>query len=100
MVSKKDVLKVLKECYDPEIPLSVVDLGLIYGIEIENGKVNIKMTLTNPACPLAYRIVKDIEDKVRKIKGVKKVNVEIVFEPAWSPERMSKKAKKFFGFKF
>ncbi len=99
MVSKKDVLKVLKECYDPEIPLSIVDLGLVYGVEIRKGEVKIRMTLTNPSCPLAYSIVKNVEERVRKIKGVKKVKVEIVFEPPWTPERMSKKAKDFFGLK-
>lgn len=99
MVSKKDVLKVLRECYDPEIPFSIIDLGLVYGIEIKNDEVKIKMTLTNPSCPLAYSIVKNVEEKVSKIKGVKGVDVEIVFDPPWNPERMSKKAKKFLGFK-
>lgn len=98
MVSKKDVLKVLKECYDPEIPLSIVDLGLVYGVEIKDGKVKIRMTLTNPTCPLAYLIVRNVEEKISKLKGVKKVDVEIVFNPPWNPERMSKKAKKILGF--
>jgi len=98
MVSKKEVLRVLNECYDPEIPVSVVDLGLIYGIKIENGKVKVKMTLTNPFCPMSYRIIEDVKEKIRKVKGVKDVEVEITFDPPWNPNMMSKKARKLLGF--
>lgn len=94
MVTKDDVLKVLKKCYDPEIPINIVDLGLIYGLKVEDGKVDIKMTLTTSFCPLASLIVEDVRKNVEKIKGVKKVNIELVFEPAWSPDMMSNSAKK------
>jgi len=97
MVTKDDVIKVLKKCYDPEIPINIVDLGLIYGLEVEDGRVDIKMTLTTPFCPLASVIVEDVKKKVEKIKGVKKVNIELVFEPPWSPDRMSSSAKKKMG---
>ena len=97
MVTNDDVLKVLKKCYDPEIPINIVDLGLIYGLKVENGRVGIKMTLTSPFCPLVSAIVEDVKKKVEKIKGVKKVDIEIVFEPPWSPDRMSPNAKKKMG---
>ena len=98
MVTKKEVMKVLKECYDPEIPISIVDLGLIYGVKVEKGRVKIRMTLTAPTCPMSSFIVENVRNRVKEIKGVKSVDIELVFEPAWSPERMSKKARRILGF--
>ena len=98
MVTKKEVMKVLKECYDPEIPLSIVDLGLIYDVKVEKGEVKIRMTLTAPTCPMSSFIVENVRNRVKEIKGVKSVDIELVFEPAWSPERMSKKARRILGF--
>ncbi|RLI97901.1 MAG: aromatic ring hydroxylase [Candidatus Aenigmatarchaeota archaeon] len=98
MVTKREVMKVLKECYDPEIPLSIVDLGLIYDVKVEKGRVKIRMTLTAPTCPMGSFIVENVRNKVKEIKGVKSVDIELVFEPAWSPERMSKKARRILGF--
>jgi len=98
MVTKKEVMKVLKECYDPEIPISIVDLGLIYDVKVEKGRVKIRMTLTAPTCPMSSFIVKNVRNRVKEIKGVKSVDIELVFEPAWSPERMSKKARRILGF--
>jgi metal-sulfur cluster biosynthetic enzyme len=97
MVTKEDVMKVLKKCYDPEIPINIVDLGLIYGLNIEDGRVDIKMTLTTQFCPLASVIIEDVKKKVEKIKGVKKVDIELVFDPAWSPDMMSTSAKRKIG---
>lgn len=97
MVTKEDVVKILKKCYDPEIPINLIDLGMIYGLNVGEGKVNIKMTLTTPFCPLASTIIEDVKKKVAKIKGVKKVNIELVFDPPWSPDRMSEKARKKMG---
>jgi len=91
-------MKVLKECYDPEVPLSIVDLGLIYDVKVEKGKVKIRMTLTAPTCPMSSFIVENVRNRVKEIKGVKSVDIELVFEPAWSPERMSKKARRILGF--
>ena len=90
-------MKVLKTCYDPEIPINIVDLGLIYGIKINGGNVWIKMTLTSPMCPLAGFIAEDVKTKVQAIPGVKKTSVEIVWKPQWSPERISKEARKSLG---
>jgi len=99
VVTKQDVMKVLKECYDPEIGISLVDLGLIYDVEVKGDKVHIKMTLTTPGCPMHMMMTEDVKEKVGKIKGVKEVNVELVWDPPWTPDRMSKEAKKMLGFK-
>ncbi len=97
MVSKEDVMKTLKECYDPEIGISLVDLGLIYDVKVDKGKVDIKMTLTTPGCPMHAYMVQDVREKVKAMKGVKEVNVELVWNPPWTPDRMSEKAKKMLG---
>ncbi len=93
----------LKTVFDPEIPVNVVDLGLIYGCEItalDDGanKVDIKMTMTAPGCGMGNVLKADVENKVKQLPTVKEVNVEIVFEPVWGPARMSEAAKLQLGF--
>lgn len=92
MITKKDVEKVLKKIPDPEIGVSLWDLGLIYNIKIDkkSGKVEILMTLTTVGCPLFEQIADSIRQHVGKLKGVKKVNVTLTFEPPWTPDRMRK----------
>lgn len=97
MVSKQEVMKVLKECYDPEIPVNIVDLGLIYDVSINSGKVIIEMTLTAIGCPLSGIITDEVVQKVSAIKGIKNVDVKLVFDPPWSPEKMSSKARQQLG---
>lgn len=97
MVDKKKIMDVLKKCYDPEIAVNIVDLGFIYGISINGGDVDIKMTLTSPGCPMKSFLMEDVKNKVSKIRGVKRVNVNLVSDPPWSPERMSRSAKKKLG---
>jgi len=97
MVSKQDVMKALKDCYDPEIPINVVDLGLIYDISINSGRVDIQMTLTAVGCPLSGVITNEVMQKVSTIKGVKNVDVKLVFDPPWSPKRMNSKARQQLG---
>ncbi len=97
MVTKAQVLGALKEVYDPEFPISVVDLGLIYDVNADKDNVRIKMTLTNPGCPMSGVIVDMVKRKVESLNEVKKASVELVFEPPWSPERMSKAVRKKFG---
>ena len=93
-VTKDQVRDSLKQCMDPEIPLSIVDLGLIYGIDVsENNDVNIKMTMTTKGCPLHETMVDDVKRYTRKVIGVKDVNVDIVWDPPWSMDRMSPEAK-------
>jgi len=97
MITKKQVLEKLKKVYDPEVPVNVVDLGFIRDVKIKDNKVEIKMTLTNPFCPMHSFITKEVQDAVEKIKGVKGVKVELVFNPPWSPKDISESAKKKLG---
>ncbi|MGB9703378.1 MAG: metal-sulfur cluster assembly factor [Candidatus Micrarchaeia archaeon] len=96
-INKEEIIKKLKECADPEIGINVVDLGLIYKVSINNNEVVIDMTLTSPFCPLAFMITNCVEEKVKEIEGVKNVKINIVFEPPWKPEMMSKEARKKLG---
>jgi len=84
----------LKQCMDPEVPLSIVDMGLVYGIDIsDNNDVNIKMTMTTKGCPLHDTMVDDVKRYTKKVPGVNNVNVDIVWEPPWSMDKMSAEAK-------
>lgn len=100
MIKKSDIEKILQEIPDPEIGVSIWDLGLIYGININEaaGKVEILMTLTTIGCPLFNLISDPIEKEVSKLPGVKEVKVELTFEPPWSTDRMSEDAKLQLGF--
>ena len=95
---RPQVEKVLKEIMDPELNISLWDLGLIYDLNINDGHVEVVMTLTSVGCPLFGTIQGDIEEHVKKIKGVKHVSVELTFEPPWSMDRMSEEARANLGF--
>ncbi len=102
MTTKEEVLEKLSMVEDPEIGINIVDLGLIYEVKIEmksDGKenVDIKMTLTTPACPLLGHILAEIQEKVKLITNIGEVNVDIVWDPPWNPEMMSERAKLAFG---
>ena len=98
-ISKDQVYVQLKKCMDPEIPVNVVNLGLIYGVEIEAEKdVNIKMTMTTRGCPLHNTMVNDVKKHVGKIKGIGNINVEIVWDPPWSIDKMDPTARDSLGF--
>ena len=93
-VSAEDVRSSLKQCMDPEVPLSIVDMGLIYGIDVnENNDVDIKMTMTTQGCPLHETMVDDVKRYTKKVSGVNNVNVEIVWDPPWTMDKMSDDAK-------
>ena len=93
------ILKMLKTVFDPEIPVNIYDLGLIYGIEVKDeGVCDITMTLTAPSCPAGDFLVEDIKQKVSSVDGIKEVNVNIVFEPEWNKDMMSEEAKLELGF--
>lgn len=93
------VIEVLKTIYDPEIPVDVFELGLIYEVRIdEDRNVEIEMTLTSPNCPVAETMPKEVEDKVAAIEGVKSSKVSIVFDPPWDKDMMSEEAKLELGF--
>ena len=94
----EQVVEAICEIYDPEIPVNIYALGLIYDVQVsENCDVKIIMTLTSPNCPVAETLPVEIEEKVKVIPAVKQVKVEIVFEPAWSKEMMSEEAKLELG---
>ncbi len=91
---EEHVLDTLKTCYDPEIPVNIYDLGLIYEHTVkEDASAYIKMTLTSPSCPVAESLPPEIEDKLRGIPGISNAKVEVVWEPTWTPEKMSEAAK-------
>ncbi len=93
------ILKMLKTVFDPEIPVNIYDLGLIYGIEVQDdGVCVITMTLTAPSCPAGDFLVEDIRQKVGSVEGIKDVQVNIVFEPEWTKDMMSEEAKLELGF--
>jgi len=93
-VNAEDVRSSLKQCMDPEVPLSIVDMGLIYGIDVnENNDVDIKMTMTTQGCPLHETMVDDVKRYTKKVSGVNNVNVEIVWDPPWTMDKMSDDAK-------
>ena len=99
LMVEADILEALREVYDPEIPVNIYDLGLIYDVHVdEYGVVDIEMTLTSPACPVAGILPGQVEQKVREVTGVADVTVELVWEPAWSMDRISEEAKLELGF--
>lgn len=97
MVSKDEVITVLKDCYDPEIPINIWDLGLVYDISIQDGDVGIKMTLTAPGCMMGAMIADDVKAKLKALGGVKDAKVDLVFDPPWTPDKMSEEAKAQMG---
>ena len=97
MVTMEDVMKALKECYDPEIPVNVWDLGLIYDVAVDGDKVHVKMTLTAPGCPMHSFISQEVKEKLQTVSGVKEATVEVVWDPPWSPDKMSPEAKAQLG---
>jgi metal-sulfur cluster biosynthetic enzyme len=98
-VTEEQVYAALKKCMDPEIPVNVVDLGLVYGVKVADGKdVDIKMTMTTRGCPLHDTLVSDVKRYVGKVNGVGNVNVDIVWDPPWSLEKMNQDVREKIGF--
>lgn len=97
MLTDDEIYEVLRECYDPEIPVNVVDLGLIYGVAVDGAAVNVQMTLTAPGCSMGAMIAAEIEDKLLGLPACERASVEIVWEPPWTPHRMSEAARKQLG---
>jgi len=91
---EEQIIAALRTCFDPEIPVNIYEMGLIYGIDIDpSGAVNIRMTLTSPACPAAGSLPPDVQAKVQAVPGVTSAKVEVVWDPIWNPEMMSDAAK-------
>lgn len=98
LVTKDLVLKVIKTVYDPEIPVNIYELGLIYNIIIQDSHVKVEMTLTAPNCPEAQSLPLEVKERVEQINGVESAEVEIVWEPRWNPDMMSEEAKLTIGY--
>ena len=90
---KEKVITDIKKIYDPEIPVNIYELGLIYDIIVNNSEVQVKMTLTTPNCPVAESLPKEVKDSILEIKEVSKVDLDLVWEPPWNKSMMSEAAK-------
>ena len=94
-----DIYEKLRTVFDPEIPVNIVELGLIYSVTInDDGYVNLSMTLTAPACPVAGEIIREVDEKIREVEGVQDANVMLTFDPPWNRDMMSEEAKLELGF--
>ena len=92
------VYDALREVLDPDVMMNIVDLGLVYGVDIDGSNVTVTMTLTTPACPIGPHIMHNVEQEVEAVEGVEKVTVNLVWEPMWTPEMMSDIAKLELGY--
>jgi FeS assembly SUF system protein len=97
MVTKEEVYEALQGCYDPEIPVNIVDLGLVYDVDVQEDKVSVKMTLTAPGCGMGTFIANDARQKILELEGVADANVDLVWDPPWDPSKMSEEAKLKLG---
>ncbi len=98
MPTKEEIYEVLSMCYDPEIPVNIVDLGLIYDVQIEGSTVTVKMTLTAPGCGMGGMIAGQARQKILdNVDGVEEANVDLVWDPPWDPSRISEEAKHKLG---
>jgi FeS assembly SUF system protein len=98
VVIEAEVVEALRNCFDPEIPVNIYELGLIYDVKVEpSGAVAIRMTLTSPSCPAAQSLPGEVQTRVKEIPGVSDVSVDVVWEPPWDPSRMSEAAKLQLG---
>lgn len=93
MPTEEEVREKLKECYDPEIPVNIVDLGLIYDLDIDGEEIDITMTLTAVGCPVADQMKAQVESKALEVDGIEESECEIVFEPPWSPDMVSEEGE-------
>lgn len=96
---RQDIVAALKTCYDPEIPVDIYELGLVYSVDVDGeGRASVRMTLTSPACPVAGSLPGEVERKVRSVPGVAEAAVELVWDPPWDKDMMSDEAKLRLGF--
>lgn len=98
MITQDQIIDKLRQCLDPELGINIIDLGLVYGVSIEGSRVHVLMTLTTPGCPLDSYFTRDITGKLKTLKGISDVSVELTFDPLWSPAKMSPEGKDLLGF--
>ena len=96
-LTKDEVLEALHDVYDPEIPVNIVDLGLVYGVEVDDGSVDVTMTLTFAGCGMGPYIAQQAEWRIAEMEGVEDVNVELTFDPPWTPDLITEDGKKLLG---
>jgi FeS assembly SUF system protein len=97
-IIEAEVIEALRTCFDPEIPVNIYELGLIYDVRVgATGDVTVKMTLTSPHCPVAQSLPAEVENKIREVPGVSQAQVELVWDPPWDPGRMSEAARLQLG---
>lgn len=92
------VREVLRGVFDPELHMNIVDLGLVYEVQVDQTKVLVKMTLTSPGCPYGPYLIHQVKDTVQSLKGIQEARVEVVWEPAWGPDKMTEEARLELGF--
>ncbi len=97
MLDSDAIMKCLRQVQDPELSLNIVDLGLVYDAEVEEGNVHVKMTLTSPGCPAGHEIMADADRVIRMLDGVTDVEIALVWEPFWTPERIDPRVRAFLG---
>jgi FeS assembly SUF system protein len=97
MVTKEQVYEALQECYDPEIPVNIVDLGLVYDVQVEDERVAVKMTLTAPGCGMGTMIAAEARQRILALEGVVDATVDLVWDPPWDPSRISEEARQKLG---
>ena len=90
---KKQIIEEIRKIYDPELPVNIYELGLIYDIKVENDTAKVKMTLTTPNCPVAESLPKEVKESILQVEGIEKVDLDLVFEPPWDKSMMSEAAK-------
>ncbi len=98
MATREEVMEVLRQVEDPELGMDIVDLGLVYEAEVEDAKVKVLYSLTSMGCPAGPLIAQDIDSAVRQVEGIEDVELELTFDPPWTPDRMSDDAKFILGF--
>jgi FeS assembly SUF system protein len=99
VIIEAEVIEALRSCFDPEIPVNIYELGLIYDVQVgSSGVVGIRMTLTSPSCPAAQSLPAEVQTKTRGVRGVTDVTVDVVWDPPWEPSKMSEAAKLQLGF--
>ncbi|HEX5547707.1 MAG TPA: iron-sulfur cluster assembly protein [Ktedonobacterales bacterium] len=92
-IEPAQIFEQLRDVYDPEIPVNIVDLGLVYNVRLEENSVDVLMTLTAIGCPVAPEVMADVEDHLRQVAGVERVNVTLTFDPPWTPDKMTEDAR-------
>ena len=95
--TKDEVLEALRDVYDPEIPVNIVDLGLVYEVDVDDGDVDVQMTLTFAGCGMGPYIAQQAEWRLAELEGIEDINVDLVFDPPWTPEMITEEGKKLLG---